>query len=129
MMRMRQLTVRLMALAAIVLVVAAPSAAQEYTGRIDVTVTDTSGAILPGATVELSGPQTASAQTDAQGEAHFLRLAPGVYTVVASLSGFSQYTNRNVPVVGGGAVPLTAALSVGDITQTVEVVAETPVID
>jgi hypothetical protein len=126
---MRQLTVRLMALAAIVLVVAAPSAAQEYTGRIDVTVTDSSGAILPGATVELSGPQTASAQTDAQGEAHFLRLAPGVYTVAASLSGFSQYTNRNVTVVGGGAVPLTATLAVGDITQTVEVMAESPVID
>jgi hypothetical protein len=108
---------------------AVPSAAQVYTGRIDVTVTDSSGAILPGATVDLSGPQTATAPTDAKGEAHFLNLAPGTYTVVASLTGFNQYTNRNVVVATGAAVPLRAMLAVGDITQTVEVTAESPVID
>lgn len=124
-----RLFVRTMVVAAMVLTLAAPSAAQVYTGRIDVTVTDTSGAVLPGVTVELSGPQSASAPTDTKGEAHFLNLAPGVYTVSATLAGFNQYTNRNVPVVGGGNVPLKAALSVGAVTQTVEVTAESPVID
>ncbi|MEX2271252.1 MAG: TonB-dependent receptor [Vicinamibacterales bacterium] len=127
---MRLFTVRLMVLAALTLAYAAPSTAQVfYTGRIDVTVADTSGAVLPGATVDLTGPQAVTATTDAKGEAHFLNLAPGVYTVAASLAGFRQYTNRNVPVVGGSGVPLRVVLSVGDITQTVEVVAETPVID
>jgi hypothetical protein len=119
-----------MVLAAVALaLLAGPSAAQVYTGRIDVTVTDSSGAILPGVTVELAGPQSANAPTDTQGEAHFLNLAPGVYTVSATLGGFNQYTNRNVPVVAGGNVPLKIALGVGDITQTVEVTAESPVID
>ncbi|HJU44221.1 MAG TPA: carboxypeptidase regulatory-like domain-containing protein [Vicinamibacterales bacterium] len=126
---MRLFTIRLMVFASLSLGLAVPSAAQEYTGRIDVTVTDASGAILPGVTVELSGPQTATATTDTTGEAHFLRLAPGVYTISASLAGFNQYTNRNIPVVGGGAVPLKVSLAVGDITQTVEVTAESPIID
>ncbi|MBY0496806.1 MAG: TonB-dependent receptor [Cyanobacteria bacterium] len=126
---MRLLIVRSIVLAALLFGIAGPSSAQVYTGRIDVTVTDTSGAILPGATVELSGPQMATAQADAQGEAHFLNLAPGTYTVTATLSGFNAYTNRRVPVVAGGAVPLTAALAVGDVTTSVEVTAESPVID
>jgi hypothetical protein len=118
-----------MVLGALGLGLAVPSDAQVYTGRIDVTVTDTSGAVLPGATVDLTGPRTVNATTDAKGEAHFLNLAPGTYSVAASLAGFSQYTNRNVPVTAGSGVPLTIALAVGDITQTVEVTAESPVID
>jgi hypothetical protein len=126
---MRLLIARLMVFAALGLGWAETSAAQVYTGRIDVTVTDTSGAVLPGATVDLTGPRAVSATTDAKGEAHFLNLAPGTYSVAASLAGFSQYTNRNVPVSAGGGVPLTISLAVGDITQTVEVTAESPVID
>lgn len=126
---MRLLIARMLVSAATVVTLATPSAAQVYTGRIDVTVTDTSGAVLPGVTVELTGPQGASSVTDTKGEAHFLNLAPGVYSVEATLGGFNQYTNRNVPVVGGGAVPLKVALGVGAITQTVEVTAESPVID
>ena len=125
---MRRIT-RLMVLAASVLVFATPSAAQVYTGRIDVIAADSTGAILPGVTVDLTGPQNATATTDARGEAHFLSLVPGVYSVAAALGGFNQYTNRNVVVVGGGAVALKVALSVGDVTQTVVVTAETPVID
>src|SRR5688500_4213887 len=62
-MRMRLFIVRLMVLAASLLGSAAPSAAQVYTGRIVVTVTDTSGAVLPGATVDLAGPRTVTATT------------------------------------------------------------------
>jgi hypothetical protein len=118
-----------MVLGALGLGLAVPSDAQVYTGRIDVTVTDTSGAVLPGTTVDLTGPRAVTATTDGKGEAHFLNLAPGTYSVSASLAGFSQYTNRNVPVTAGSGVPLTIALAVGDITQTVEVLAESPVID
>lgn len=126
---MRVRLARLAVLCASLLALATPSAAQVYTGRIDVTVTDSTGAILPGATVEVTGPRNATAVADSKGEAHFLSLAPGVYTVIAKLDGFRQYTNRNVPVVGGGGVPLKAALEVGNVTETVDVTAESPVID
>jgi hypothetical protein len=120
---------RLAVLCASLLALATPSAAQVFTGRIDVTITDTTGAILPGATVELTGPQSATGVADAKGEAHFLNLAPGVYTVIAKLDGFNQYTNRNVQVASGLGVPLKVTLGVGNVTQTVEVTGGTPVID
>ncbi|HJR59068.1 MAG TPA: carboxypeptidase regulatory-like domain-containing protein [Vicinamibacterales bacterium] len=126
---MRVRLARLAVLCAALLAFATPAAAQVYTGRIDITVADTTGAILPGVTVEITGPQTATAVSDASGEVHFLNLAPGTYTVTAKLQGFGDYVNRNVPVVAGGGVPLKVALAVGGVTQQVEVMAESPVID
>jgi len=120
---------RLMVICAALVAFAAPSSAQVYTGRIDVTVTDTTGAILPNVTVTLSGPQNVTQVTDARGEAHFLGLPPGTYTVSAKLEGFNEYVNRNVPVVTGGIVPLKAALAIGGVATAVEVTAETPTID
>ena len=116
-------------LCAAVVAFAAPLAAQTFTGRIDVTVADATGAILPGVTVEISGPQNAVAVTDEKGEAHFLNLAPGTYAVAAKISGFGDYMNKNVPVVAGGSVPLKIGLAVGGVTQVVEVTGESPIID
>jgi hypothetical protein len=110
-------------------VITAPAIAQVYTGRIDVTIKDSTGATLPGATVEAVGTQTATAVTDSQGEAHFVNLAPGRYTVTAKLSGFSDYKNENVPVNAGSIVPLAVTLSVGGLAEKVEVTSETPVIE
>ena len=81
---------RFAVLCASLLALATPSSAQVFTGRIDVTVTDTTGAILPGATVEVTGPQTATGAADTKGEAHFLNLAPGLYT--AQVSGVGNTT-------------------------------------
>ena len=126
---MRVRLARVAVLCASLLAFAAPSEAQVYTGRIDITVTDSTGAILPGVTVELTGPQNATAVSDAQGEVHFLNLAPGTYAVAAKLQGFGDYNNRNVPVVAGGGVPLKISLAVGGVTQEVDVTAESPIID
>jgi hypothetical protein len=108
---------------------AVPSSAQVFTGRVDVTVKDGTGAILPGVTVELSGMQTASAVTDTRGEVHFLNLAPGRYAVLAKLSGFNEYKNDNVPVGAGSIVSLPVVLTVGGVTEKVDVTAQTPVIE
>ena len=108
---------------------AAPSSAQVFTGRIDVVAKDGTGAILPGVTVELTGPQTARAVTDTQGEAHFLNLSPGRYTVTATLSGFRDYKNDNVPVGAGSVLTLDVTMAVGGVTEAVNVQAETPVIE
>ena len=108
---------------------AAPATAQFYTGRIDVTLTDQTGGRVPGVNVDITGPVNQSAVSDAQGQAHFLNLPVGTYTVKAALSGFKPYENTNVPVVSGGAVPLEVRLSIASATETVLVTAESPVID
>ena len=61
----------------VALCVSASATAQVFTGRIDTTVQDGTGAVLPGVTVEVTGPQNQNTVTDAQGEAHFLNLPPG----------------------------------------------------
>lgn len=122
---------RLALAAAVALCLAAfavPSSAQVFTGRIDIVAKDATGAVLPGVTVSIAGPQAANAVTDAQGAAHFLNLAPGTYTVTATLSGFNSYRNTSVPVGAGGVVSLDVTLTVGGVAQSVQVTAETPVI-
>lgn len=108
---------------------ATPSAAQVSSGRIDATVTDSTGAILPGVTVDVSGPQNATQVTDALGQAHFLNLAPGTYTVSAKLSGFGDYLNKNIPVATGVSVPLKISLAVAGVSSQVQVTSTAPVID
>ena len=90
---------RLMVLCAVMFACgAAPSLAQVASGRIDASVADSTGAVLPGVAVDIRGPQSHSAVTDAMGEVHFLNLAPGTYTVSAKISGFSDYLNKNIVV-------------------------------
>jgi len=103
--------------------------AQVFTGRIDATVQDGTGAVLPGVNVEISGPQDQNTVTDAQGEAHFLNLPPGTYQVKASLSGFAEYLNKAVAVRTGGSVPLRISLSVAGVSEQVQVSVESPVVD
>ena len=120
---------RLLVVAIAIFAFATPSSAQVFTGRIDVTVVDTTGAVLPGVTVDVTGPRNRTAVTDASGEAHFLDLPPGTYAVAAKLQGFGDYINRNVPVVTNASVPLKATLGVAGLTTTVEVTGEAPTID
>ena len=106
-----------------------PASAQGYTGRIEVTVVDSTGAVLPGTTVELTGPQNRSSITDGNGQAQFLNLAPGTYTVITRLAGFQTYRNEAVSVAVGGSVPLKVSLNVESVAQDVFVTAESPVVD
>jgi hypothetical protein len=127
---MRFRIARMMVLwAALLAAVAAPSSAQVSTGRIDTTVADSTGAVLPGVTVDIAGPQKQMAVTDATGEAHFLNLPPGTYTVTAKLSGFSDYFNKNIVVATGASVPLKIALSVAGVATQVQVTSEAPIVD
>jgi hypothetical protein len=108
---------------------AAGASAQVFTGRIDVTVVDTTGGRLPGVNVDLTGPAIQTEVTDAQGQAHFLNLPVGTYTVKASLSGFNPYSNNQVQVATGAATALDVKLGVAGTQTTVNVTAATPVID
>ena len=127
----RQLGMRTIVLAALVAACGfvATVSAQVFTGRVDITVEDSSGGRVPGVTVELTGPVDQTQVTDVQGQAHFLNLPVGTYAVNAALAGFNSYANNTVVVLSGAATPITARLGVAGTAETVVVTAATPVVD
>lgn len=113
-------------LAALLLTVVAVrgAGAQVYTGRIDATVIDQTGGVLPGVVVALSGQQAVSATTDAQGEVHFLNLPVGSYDIKAALPGFGEYVKNGIYVGAGAAIPVRIAMQLAAIGERVQVTAE-----
>jgi hypothetical protein len=103
--------------------------AQTATGNIYGKATDSSGAALPGASVTMSGEAgTRTTVAGADGTFRFLNIDPGDYTVTVTLQGFGA-ANRRVNVQTGQSATLNIALTVGGKSETVEVVAETPLVD
>jgi hypothetical protein len=120
----------LIRLCLLLLLSAWPASAQTlFQGRIDITIEDAQGSVLPGATVELSGPAAQRQVTDSRGESHFLNLPPGTYVVTATLSGFTTFTNERVVVASGSGTPLRITMQVSGVSETVQVVSAEPVID
>jgi hypothetical protein len=112
------------------ILLASPAAAQVDLGRIDLLAEDTTGAVLPGASVAITGPEDRSdIFTDVQGEAHLLRLPVGTYEVRITLPGFSAYVDTAVQVRAASATPMVATLEVGGIDETVTVTGVSPIID
>jgi hypothetical protein len=108
-----------------------PSAfAQISTGNIYGKVVDEQSAVLPGATVTLTGATIGARTTHsgAGGDFRFLSLDPGNYTVAVALGGFAT-TQRTVIVSAGINVEVTFTAKVASVSETVTVDAETPVID
>src|SRR5215471_16778338 len=90
-----------LAAALIVCSFAASASAQVFTGRIDVTIEDSTGGRLPGVNLDLTGPVNQTQVSDAQGQAHFLNLPVGTYSVKGAIPGFNPYTNNEVVVATG----------------------------
>lgn len=107
-----------------------PSAWAQSAGNIYGNITDESGAVLPGATVTLTGAGLGARSTTGggQGDFRFLNLDPGTYKLSVALTGFTT-VNREVRVVTGTNVNLTFGLKVATVEETVTVTAETPVVD
>ena len=119
-------------LCVVLLGVCAPAYAQRTTGTIVGTVTDESGAVLPGVTVTLSGPGVAGTPTTVTGETgtyRFPSLAPGIYTVSFALSGFATVNREGISVPLGGTVEINAPLKVSTIQESVTVIGESPVVN
>jgi hypothetical protein len=96
-------------------------------------VRDTSGAVLPGVTVEVASPalieRVRATVTDGTGQYRIVDLRPGTYSVTAALAGFNTFKRDNVEVSGTGVFTINADLRVGAIEETVTVSGETPVVD
>ncbi|HKE87790.1 MAG TPA: TonB-dependent receptor [Vicinamibacterales bacterium] len=96
-------------------------------------VKDSSGAVLPGVTVEATSPslteKVRTVLTDSTGQYRIITLPPGSYTVTFSLTGFSAVKRDNVTVSGGGVIPINAELRVGSLQETITVSGASPVVD
>jgi outer membrane receptor protein involved in Fe transport len=120
-----------MLVAACVLGLAAPSLAQTETGRITGTITDQSGAVVPGVTVTAKSTGTGASRTvvtDEAGHYVFANLTPGAYEISAELQGF-QPAQSKVTLTVGGVANVDLRLGVAGTTEAVTVVAETPPIN
>jgi carboxypeptidase family protein/TonB-dependent receptor-like protein len=113
------------------LLLATPLAAQELRGSIEGVVKDTSGAVLPGVTVEAKAANGAvlSTASDATGTFRFPAVAPGTYVVTAALQGFRTGTVNEVIVGLGQIKKVDFALALQGVAETVQVTAESPLVD
>src|SRR5215831_14040873 len=97
------------------------------------TVKDTSGAVLPGVTVEASSPvlieKTRSAVTDGTGQYRIVDLRPGTYTVTFTLTGFSRVKRDGIELSGSFVATVNADMKVGAVEETITVSGETPIVD
>jgi hypothetical protein len=109
------------------LVVAPPAAFGQYTeGSVSGTVTDSSGAVVAGATVMVTNSQTAEerrVQTDSDGVYRVASLRPGVYEVKVEHAGFKRLV-KTVQVAANTVVRADAHLEAGDISEMVVVTSE-----
>ncbi|MGH9349793.1 MAG: carboxypeptidase regulatory-like domain-containing protein [Vicinamibacterales bacterium] len=97
------------------------------------TVNDTSGALLPGVTVEASSPalieQTRSAVTNNAGQFRIIELRPGTYTVTFTLPGFIVLRREGIELTADFTAPVNAELQVGAIEESITVTGESPIVD
>jgi hypothetical protein len=110
-----------------------PAAAFAQQATIAGVVKDTSGAVLPGVTIEISSPalieKTRSAVSDGSGQYQIIQLVPGTYTVTFTLQGFNTFKRDAVEVSGAGVVTINADMKVGEIAETITVTGQTSLVD
>src|SRR5215813_5581329 len=119
---------------AILMVVAFAAAGYAQTlGTINGVVKDTSGAVLPGVTVEVTSPvlieKTRSAVTDESGQYQIVNLPVGTYSVTFGLPGFITVKREDIGVLANFTATINAELKVGGAAETITVTEEAPLID
>jgi Carboxypeptidase regulatory-like domain len=96
-------------------------------------VKDTSGAVLPGVTVEVASPalieKTRSAVSDGTGQYRIVDLRPGTYSVTFTLTGFSTVKREGIELTGSFVASVNADMKVGAVEETITVSGATPIVD
>ena len=110
---------------------AAPGAAQEQRAAIEGTVSDASGAVVPGARVEARSAAglTVRTETDATGRYRFPALPPGRFEVAAHMRGLAGARFAGIELLLGQVLQVDLLLSAASVQETVTVTAERPLID
>jgi len=109
-----------------------PSAALAQ-ASITGTVRDSSGAVLPGVTVDALSPalieKIRSVVTDGTGQYRIVDLRPGTYTVAFTLPGFNVVKREGIELAGSLTATVNAELRVGGVQETITVTGESPIVD
>src|SRR6202166_4594329 len=104
--------------------------AQATTGAIAGVVKDTTGAVLPGVTVEAASPalieKVRTAVSDAAGQYQIIDLRPGTYTVTFTLVGFNAVRREGIELSGGFTAPVDVEMKVGAVEETITVSSASP---
>src|SRR5437773_7559459 len=110
----------------------ASTLAQSNSGIAGV-VKDSSGAVLPGVTVEAASPalieKVRTVVTDGAGQYKIVELRPGSYTVTFSLTGFSSVKREGIELTASFTATVNADMQVGTVAETITVSGETPTVD
>src|SRR2546425_7031419 len=105
--------------------------AQQASGIAGV-VRDTSGAVIPGVTVEAASPalieKVRTVVTDGDGRYNIGDLRPGTYTVTFTLAGFNTFRRDGIVLTAGFTAPLGAQLQVGSLEETITVSGASPLV-
>jgi len=110
-----------------------PVVASAQTSTMAGTVRDSSGAVLPGVTVEAASPalieKVRTAITDGSGQYKITALRPGTYTVTFALTGFGTVKREGIELTSDFTAQVSADLKVGTVGETITVRGESPVVD
>ncbi len=122
----------ILAIAALFLAFSAGALAQSDRGTIAGTVTDPDGAVIPGVPVVAENPETGvrfEAVTTGTGNYTISQLPPGTYVLHAELSGFGPFRQAGIRVYVGQTARIDAQLQVGNLAESVNVVADASMLD
>jgi len=120
------------ALAIALTLVGGPLDAQVVSATIYGSVSDQSGALIPGARIRATNSgtgSTATATADEAGEFTITALQAGIYTIDIEANGFKSLRRPGVEAASGQRLRMTFSLEVGAVTETVEVNAESPLVN
>jgi hypothetical protein len=110
-----------------------PVFAQADTTGITGSVRDTSGAVLPGVTIEASSPalieRSRTVVSDDNGLYRIVDLRPGTYTVTFTLTGFNTTRRDGIELAAGFTAPVNVVMAVGALEETITVSGAAPVVD
>ena len=124
---------RIILCVAVLVHLAAPAAFAQGVGAIGGTISDSSGAVLPGVNVSLVSPGVIGGNqqtvTDERGAYQFLRLVPATYSVRGELQGFRTTTRENITVNADATARVDFALAVGNLEEGITVSGEAPLLD
>ncbi len=110
----------------------APAFAQQTTGAVTGSVTDSSNAVIPGAEVRLINAGTgvvSRTNTNQDGNYQFLLVPPGLYSVEVESKGFKTFRREGIVVEANRSLAVPVTMELGSVTETVEVKAGTPLLE